>query len=293
MVLWPGFSHSLPASFRRAVDGQERGYQKDVWKPIRVIFLGIQGCQVGDRERFQDIQTWNHLTVFVSSNSQIRLTTVTKNVPQWKQTKSCYGWVIQIKVRRDMEILNLLHRLFTSCILIHVSRIWARLSLRNFTWGFYLFSETSQRSCVCWDSTDTSSPDLLLELQTYIQLLIWHLNLDVFYSTWTWKLSPKWNSWLLPARIISALPSTLPLPSILPSSVNGAVVYCYISLGVTLASLLSYFPRSTARPTMLLPSKCISKSPTVRHVHSHCVGLWLLSYPAWTTTVRSQMLFLS
>lgn len=81
-----------------------------------------------------------HLIVIASNNTQIRFTAVTKNVPQWKKTKSCYGWVISIKVRRDMEMLNLLYCLFTSCILIHVSQIWALLSVCTFTLGNFICS---------------------------------------------------------------------------------------------------------------------------------------------------------
>lgn len=177
--------------------------------------LGIHWCQEGDREHFWAIHTWNHLTVIASSNIQVRFTEVAKNVPEWKKTKSWYGWVVSMKVGRAIEMLNLLYCLFTSYILIHVSQIWVLFSLAFLPMEILSIFRDLPIFYMLRLSIDSSTPGLILELQTDIELLI-----DV--STWKSHspiklgnlIHPKWNCWLFPTQIIS-----IPLTSspILPS----------------------------------------------------------------------------
>ena len=93
-------------------------------------FLGIQGRQVGDGEHFQDIHTWNHLTVFVSSNTQISLTAVPKNIPQW--IKSCSDWVISNSLKKCGNIEHF-YCLFPSCIVTHVHVLGPLVSLHFYS----------------------------------------------------------------------------------------------------------------------------------------------------------------
>lgn len=111
-------------------------------------------------------------------------------------------------------------------------------------------------------STDTSSPDLLPELQTPIHLLTWHLNLNMSQSAQTWKVTKSKMEFLITScpNHLNSFSSCTPT-SILPISVNSTSVHHCINLGVILDSSFSYLPHSTARPTVLLPSQHISNHP--------------------------------
>lgn len=98
-------------------------------------FLGNFVLSSGRWRSFWDRHCWNHLAIISSSNTQVRFTAVTENVPPWS---SC---VVSIKVRRDTEMLNPLYCLFTSCIFIHTLQLWTVLSLCTFAPGNIICSQ--------------------------------------------------------------------------------------------------------------------------------------------------------